>query len=94
MASGSFDAPCDIHHTVPHLKGLNSGLEPLTSHGRGSNSMGPMLALKRVILHHREANEWFAMLSIVPDVILPTLYTIRYIHTSENTELFHWGKVS
>ena len=32
------------HHTVPHLKGLNSGLEPLDSLGRGSNSMGPMLA--------------------------------------------------
>ena len=37
--------PLEIkQHTVPHLKGLNSGLEPYTSHGRGSNSMVPMLA--------------------------------------------------
>ena len=53
------------HHTVPHLKGLDSGLEPYTSHGRGSDFMGPMLAQKRVILYHREANERFAMFSIV-----------------------------
>ena len=51
------------HHTVPHLKGLNSGLEP--SHGRGSKSMGSMLAQKVLILHHREANERFVLLSIV-----------------------------
>ena len=53
------------HHTVPHLKGLDSGLEPKTSCGRGSSFMGPMLALKGLILYHREANEQFAMLSIV-----------------------------
>ena len=47
--------PLEIkHHTVPHLKGLNSGLEPLTSRGRGSNVMGPMLAKKRLILYHRD----------------------------------------
>ena len=29
--------PLEIkHHIVPHLKGLNSGIEPLTSCGRGS----------------------------------------------------------
>ena len=53
------------HHSIPHLKGLNGGLESKTSHGRDSDFMGPMLALKRLILHHREANEHFAMLSIV-----------------------------
>ena len=37
--------PLEIkYHTVPHLKGLNSGLEPQTSCGHGSNSMDPMLA--------------------------------------------------
>ena len=30
------------HHTVPHLKGVNSGLEPYTSHGGGSNFIGPI----------------------------------------------------
>ena len=58
--------PLEIkRHTVSHLKGLNSGLEPYTSRGHGSNFMGPMLAYKRLILYHREANEQFAMLSIV-----------------------------
>ena len=37
--------PLEIkNHTVPHLKGLNSGLEPYTSRGRGSNFIAPMLA--------------------------------------------------
>jgi len=37
--------PLEIkRHTVPHLKGLNSGLERKTSRLHGSNSMGPMLA--------------------------------------------------
>ena len=53
------------HHTVPHLKGLNSCLETQTSHGDGNNSMGPMPAQKVLILHHREANEQFVLLSIV-----------------------------
>ena len=50
-------------HTVPLLKGVNSGLELQTS--RGSSSMGPMLASKVFILHNMEANERFVLLSIV-----------------------------
>ena len=36
--------------------------------------MGPMLAQKRLILHHREVNERFAMLLIV------VLYNILVVH--------------
>ena len=36
--------PLEIkRHTVPHLKGLNSGLEPKTSRLHSSNSMDPTL---------------------------------------------------
>ena len=42
--------PLEIkHHTVPHLKGLDSGLTPVTRRGRGSNFMGPMLVYKKKI---------------------------------------------
>ena len=37
--------PLEIkRHTVPHLKGLNSGRESPTRHGRDSNFVGSMLS--------------------------------------------------
>ena len=45
------------YHTVPHLKGLNSGLEPSTMLRYGSNFIGPILSRKVLILLHRKANE-------------------------------------
>ena len=49
-------------HTVPHLKGLNSGLEPSTKHGYGSYYKNPMFSLKVLILLRKEANERFVLL--------------------------------
>ena len=52
-------------HTVPHLKGLNSDIEPQTRRGRGSNFIGPMLSYKVLILLHTESSVPFVMLSAV-----------------------------
>ena len=63
--------PLEIkRHTVPHFKGLNSGLEPQTRHWDGINFIGPMPSQKVFILLHTGANERFVLLPFVNKVIL------------------------
>ena len=54
------------HQTVPHLKSLNSDLDPRLAVGVAQILWTPCL-LKKVILYHREANERFSMMSIVQE---------------------------
>ena len=51
-------------NTVSHLKSLESS----TRQGCGSNFIGPMLSINVLILLHREANEWFALLFAVTPI--------------------------
>ena len=48
--------PLEIkHRTVPHLKGLNSGLEPLTKSGRGSTFTLHHTTLKSAHFPYKQA---------------------------------------
>ena len=45
-------------HTVPHLKGLNSGLEPSTRRGHSTFTLHHTI-LKSAHSIHKQANQWF-----------------------------------
>ena len=58
----AFEIKC---HTLSHLKGLNSGIEPSTRHGPDNNILGPMLSEKVLVLLYGEANEQLVLLFAV-----------------------------
>ena len=60
-----------------HLKGLNSGLEPSTRPGHGSNLVGPLLSSTLLILLNREANVRFVLLFAVDNFQLQLMNSLE-----------------